>query len=118
MTDLYRSLEATLRTIIHGEFLVQIAKLAGIEVHQIPRPMSMHIITPYGIAQTLARDNLRAVPLSPSSQGAQLIGDSSLDLSIDSDMREQLDQWLIQLALDGSLEGMDYLLAIFHRDHP
>jgi hypothetical protein len=116
--DLYRTLEAILGTIIHGEFLVQIARLAGIEVHQVPRPMSMHITTPRGIAETLARDNLRTVPLSPSSYGAQLVGDSSLNLSIDSDMREQLDQWMIQLALDGSLEGMDSLLEIFHRDHP
>ena len=118
MTDLYKSLQAILKTIVHAQFLTHVAELAGVEVHQIPRPMSMHILTPRGIAQILVRDNLRIVPRSAPSYGAQLIGDSSLDLSVSTELQEQLDQWMIQLALDGSLEGMDNLLAIYHRDHP
>lgn len=79
--------------------------------------MSMHFLTGRGIANQIENHGLRLVAGSPTSSGAQLLGDASLDLNEEGDRKRQLDQWLTQVALDGSLDGMENLLVVHHEQY-
>lgn len=111
---LYRTLEAILKTITDPVFVRCLSDLGDVDKFLVPRPMSMYINMPYGIEQTLGNQNLAPVQGSGPSYGTHLTGDSLYDLSNDPELHKQIDQWLVQLALDGGLEGMEELLETLH----
>ena len=115
LPDLYETMEAMLTTLVDDKVLDPLANFAGISNQLVPRPKSMHFLTGHGIARTLNLYGLQLVAGSPTSQGAQLLGDDSLDLAEEGDRKRQLDQWLTQIALDGSLDGMESLLVSYHK---
>jgi hypothetical protein len=49
-----------------------------------------------------------------ASQGALLLADPALDLRQESERRTQVDTWLVQIALDSGLQGMEALLDRYH----
>ena len=118
IADLYEDVIALMETIVDTKFKEIVAELGGVEGHQVPRPMSLWVYFPNGVTQTLKTDSLREIPGSGTSLGSTLYGDNSLDLSIRSDLNKQVDQWIVQLALDGSLEGTEALLERYHLVHP
>ena len=118
IVDIYEDVVALVKTVIDPRFKEIVAEIGGVEAQQIPRPMTLGIFFPNGVTQTLRIDSLREIPGSGTSQGSTLIGDNSLDLSDESELNQQVDQWIIQLALDGSLEGTEDLLNRYHRAHP
>ena len=118
IADIYEDVVALVKTVIDPKFKEIVAEIGGVEAQQIPRPMTLGIFFPNGVTQTLRIDSLREIPGSGTSQGSTLIGDNSLDLSDESELNQQVDQWIIQLALDGSLEGTEDLLKRYHRAHP
>jgi hypothetical protein len=113
--ELFEGIEAALKAISNSATLSLLADIAGIEPYQIPRPMSMHVLMPYGVSKTLNNQNLQSIPESGFSGGALLLGDVTLDLSNETDLTKQIDQWMNQIALDAGLEGMESLLQHFHR---
>lgn len=117
LPDLYETMDAMLKTLVDATVVEPIAALAGISPQLVPRPMSMHILTGRGIANQIKNHGLRLVAGSPTSYGAQLLGDASLDLNEEGDRKRQLDQWLTQVALDGSLDGMESLLVVYHEQY-
>ena len=113
--ELFEGIKGALQTMTNPSVLSLLAEIAGIEIYQIPRPMSMHVLMPYGVARTLNNQNLRAIPESGYSGGAMLLGDMTLDLKQEADLNTQIDQWMVQIALDAGLEGMEPLLQLFHQ---
>jgi hypothetical protein len=61
-------------------------------------------------SELLFLEGLRPVPEAGPSRGATLIADPALDLRSLAERQTQLDSWLVQIALDGGLTGMEDLL--------
>jgi hypothetical protein len=63
------------------------------------------------VAEVLDTTGLSPIPDAGYSGGAHLLGDPALDLADDDDRSEQVRRWLIQVALDGGLTGMEKILG-------
>jgi hypothetical protein len=103
-------IDAMLATLTGKEVTAPLASLAGTGILAIPQPGIMHIVTERPIPDVLHTTGLRAIPDASDSRGAHLLADPALDLADDQDRSEQLRRWLIQVALDAGLTGMEQVL--------
>jgi hypothetical protein len=100
-------IDAMLATLTSKEVTAALASLAGTDILAIPQPRVMHIVTGRLIPDVLDTTGLWAIPDAGESRGAHLLADPALDLADDQDRSEQVRRWLIQVALDAGLTGMD-----------
>jgi hypothetical protein len=77
----------------------------------------MHIVTERPIPDVLDTTGLRAIPDAGESRGAHLLADRALDLAGHQDRSEQVRRWLIQVALDVGLTGMEQVLQRLTASH-
>jgi hypothetical protein len=103
-------IDAMLATLTGTEVTAALASLAGTDILAIPQPRIMHIVTERPIPDVLDTTGLRAVPDAGDSRGAHLLADPALDLADDQDRSEQVRRWLIQVALDADLTGMEQVM--------
>jgi len=100
-------IDAMLATLTGKEVTAALASLAGTDILAIPQPRIMHIVTERPIPDVLDTTGLRTIPDAGDSRGAHLLADPALDLADDQDRSEQVRRWLIQIALDAGLTGME-----------
>ena len=110
-------IDAMLATLTGKEVAAALADLAGTDILAIPQPRVMHIVTERPIPDVLDTTGLRAIPDAGESRGAHLLGDPALDLADDQDRSEQVRRWLIQVALDAGLTGMEQVLQRLTAPH-
>ncbi len=103
-------IDAMLATLTGKEVTAALASLAGTDILAIPQPRIMHIVTERPIPDVLDTRGLRAIPDAGDSTGAHLLADPALDLADDQDRSDQVRRWLIQIALDAGLTGMEQVL--------
>jgi len=112
--ELFKGIQIALKTMSKDSIRLLLSEIAGIEIFQVPVPMSMHVLMPYGVANTLIDQNLISIPDSGFSGGAFLLGDTTLDIGKNAELDQQVDQWMLQIALDAGLEGMEHLVQNLH----
>ena len=111
-------IDAMLATLTGTDVTAALASLAGTDILAIPQPRVMHIVTERPIPDVLDTTGLRAIPDAGESRGAHLLADPALDLADDQDRSEQVRRWLIQVALDAGLTGMEQVLQRLAARHP
>jgi hypothetical protein len=77
----------------------------------------MHMVTEQPIPDVLDTAGLLAIPDADDSRGAHLLADPALDLADDQNRSEQVRRWLIQVALDAGLTGMEQVLQRLTAPH-
>jgi hypothetical protein len=110
-------IDAMLATLTGKEVTTTLADMAGTDILAIPQPRVMHIVTERPIPDVLDTTGLRAIPDAGDSRGAHLLADPALDLANDQDRSEQVRRWLIQVALDAGLTGMEQVLQRLTAPH-
>jgi hypothetical protein len=110
-------IDAMLATLTGKEITAALADLAGTDILAIPQPRVMHIVTERPIPDVLDITGLRAIPDAGDSRAAHLLADPTLDLADDQDRSEQVRRWLIQVALDAGLTGMEKVLQRLTAPH-
>jgi hypothetical protein len=110
-------IDAMLATLTGKEVTAALADLAGTDILAIPQPRVMHIVTERPIPDVLDTTGLRAIPDAGDSRAAHLLADPTLDLADDQDRSEQVRRWLIQVALDAGLTGMEKVLQRLTAPH-
>lgn len=103
-------INAILATLTCRDVVAPLADLSGIDPLAVPQPRVMHMVTEGPVTEVLDTTGLNPIPDAGYSGGAHLLGDPALDLADDDDRSEQVRRWLIQIALDGGLTGMEKVL--------
>jgi hypothetical protein len=103
-------IDAILATLTCRDVVAPLADLSGIDPFAVPQPRVMHMVTEGPVIEVLDTTGLNPIPDAGYSGGAHLLGDPALDLADDDDRSEQVRRWLIQIALDGGLTGMEKVL--------
>jgi hypothetical protein len=88
-----------------------LADLAGIDQVAVPQPRVLHLRTSRPVHDVLDITGLKSIPDGGASYGGHVLADPALDLSDPSDRANQVQAWLVQLALDAGLIGMEQLLG-------
>lgn len=114
MPNLYKIIDGILTALIDLSVVRTLADLAGVDSVIVPQPTNLHFITGPSVKELLNPYGLTPVQEAGSSHGASLIADPTLDLSDNLERQKQLDDWLIQIALDAGLVGMEPLLVEYH----
>lgn len=114
VSDLYELVQSMMETLSLRSFVDQLADLAGIEAAAVPQPGVLHLVSGLPIDTVLQRGGLTSIEDAGVSHGARLLADPSIDLSSPSERRKQVDAWLIQIALDAGLRGMERVLEVYH----
>jgi len=109
---------AMLATLTCRDVVAPLADLSGIDPLAVPQPRVMHMVTGGSVTEVLDTTGLSPIPDAGYSGGAHLLGDPALDLADDDDRGEQVRRWLIQIALDGGLTGMEKVLERAAASHP
>jgi hypothetical protein len=99
-----------LSTLASQDVAAPLAELGGIHSLAIPQPRVMHIRTAESVWDILDTTGLELIPQAGPSWGVHLLADPALDLADDKERDEQVRRWLIQLALDAGLTGMEDVL--------
>jgi hypothetical protein len=102
--------EAMLATLVDEAVLSTVAELAGVHPIAVPQPRVLHLVTRRPVAMVLNTERLRAIPDAGTSHGAHLLADPARDLSAADERRAQVSEWLVQIASDAGLRGMQQLL--------
>lgn len=103
-------LDAVAATLTSPAVTGPVADLAGADPITVRQPRVLHIVSEPEIADLLP------VQLSPIqgggvSHGAHMLADPALDLSEPGERARQADRWLIQMAADAGLTGMEQLVS-------
>lgn len=114
LPDLYETMDGILTTLVDDGVVKALADLADVDPVVVPQPMNLNFITGPQVSELLFLEGLRPVPEAGPSRGATLIADPALDLRSSAERQTQLDSWLVQIALDGGLTGMEDLLDRYH----
>ena len=103
-------IDAVLATLTCKDVAGPLADLSGIDALAVPQPRVMHMVTVRPVPEVLDATWLKPIPDAGDSRGAHLLADPTLDLADDEERREQVRRWLIQIALDAGLTGMEQVL--------
>jgi hypothetical protein len=60
--------------------------------------------------QVLESSALRLIPDAGVSMGAHLLADPARDLAADDERHDQVRDWLVQIALDSGMVGMEQIV--------
>jgi hypothetical protein len=114
--NLYTTLDAMLASLADPSVVNALAGLAGIDPVIVPPPANLDFITGRVVGDLLYPGGLTPIPDAGPSHGANLLANPTLDLTAEGDRREQIDDWLQQIALDAGLSGMEKLLDAYHQE--
>jgi hypothetical protein len=112
--DLYETVDALIQGLIDPSVIAALAGLAGVEPELVPQPSTLHFIAGVPVGDLVLPYKLTPIPDAGTSLGANLRADPARDLADDDERREQVDNWLLQIALDAGLRGMEDLLREYH----
>lgn len=114
LSVLYPALDDLTATLTDPTVVAAVADLAGIDSEVVPQPTCCHFLTGVPVTELLDLPGLVPIEGAGVSQGALLLADPALDLHKESERRIQVDSWLVQIALDSGLQGMEALLDRYH----
>jgi hypothetical protein len=105
----FNVLDGLIGTLCEPEIVRTLADLADTDPIIVPAPRDVHIVSGGDLAELLP-------PLTPfhgagGSHGSHLRADPTLDLTDKADRAEQVTRWIIQMALDAGLRGMEQVIA-------
>ena len=103
-------INAALATLTCEDVTGPLADLGGIDALAVPQPRVMHMVTGRPVTEVLDTTWLKPIQDAGVSRGAHLLADPALDLADDEERSEQVRRWLIQIALDAGLTGMEQAL--------
>ena len=103
-------INAALATLTCEDVTGPLADLGGIDALAVPQPRVMHMVTGRPVTEVLDTTWLKPIQDAGDSRGAHLLADPALDLADDEERSEQVRRWLIQIALDAGLTGMEQAL--------
>ncbi|HET9894587.1 MAG TPA: ATP-binding protein [Streptosporangiaceae bacterium] len=106
-TTLLRSIAATLTS---PGVVGPIADLAGVEPFVVRQPRVLHL-TSRPPMRDLLPAQLRPIRDGGESHGAHMLADPALDLADPRERGDQVEQWLVQMAADAGLLGMEQIIA-------
>lgn len=104
-------IEAVLATLASASVAGPLADLGGIDLLAVPQPRIVHVVTGRSFTEVLDTTGLVPIPGAGYSGGAHLLADPALDLADSGDRVEQVNRWLVQIALDAGLAGMESALG-------
>lgn len=116
LPSLYTTIGALLESLTSPPVVEAVAALAGVEPMLVPQPGSLHFITGPPVDELLHLYRLSHIPDAGTSRGANLLADPARDLGAATERRQQVDDWLLQIALDAGLRGMEALLLEYHAE--
>lgn len=102
-------LDSLIATMTDSQVVAALADMAAIDPIIVPAPRTVHLVSGEPIAGLLPP--LPPIPGGRSGHGAYLRANPTLDLADSADRQQQVIQWLIQIAGDASLRGMEQLVA-------
>jgi Putative DNA-binding domain len=110
ITKLRKIIDATLATLTDKAVVEQLADLAGIDPIAVPQPRTVHLVTARAITEVLDTSELKSIQDAGSSHGAHLLANPARDLANPEERNAQTAEWLVQIALDAGLTGMQQIL--------
>ena len=87
-----------------------VADLAGADPITLPQPSVLHVVSEPPMPELLPA-HLSPIRDGGVSHGTHMLADPALDLSDPADRGEQANRWLIQMAADAGLLGMEQLVS-------
>lgn len=109
--DLCGLLEGILATVVDPSVVAALADLADVEEVLVAQPQQLHLVAGDAVSALLHPEGLAPVPGdSGGSHGGIFMANPALDLRVESECREQVDNWMRQLGLDAGLSGMEALI--------
>ena len=108
-------LDAVAATLTSPAVVGPVADLAGADPITVRQPRVLHIVSEPPMPDLLPAE-LSPIRDGGVSYGANMLADPALDLSDPADRAEQADRWLIQMAADAGLPGMEQLVSKMRGD--
>jgi hypothetical protein len=103
-------LDAVAATLTSPAVTGPVADLAGADPLTVRQPRVLHVVSGPPMPDLLPAQ-LSPVRDGGVSHGAHMLADPALDLSEPSERTEQVERWLIQMAADAGLLGMEQLVS-------
>lgn len=110
VSQLAELLDTIAATLTSPDVTGPLSDLAGIDRIAVPQPRVLHFVTARPVTEVIEINGFRQIPDAGPSHGGHVLANPALDLSDIDDRREQIQAWLVQLALDAGLLGMEQLL--------
>jgi hypothetical protein len=110
VSQLAELLDAIAATLTRPDITGPLSDLAGIDRIAVPQPRVLHFVTARPVTDVVETNGLRQIPDAGPSHGGHVLANPALDLYDSGDRQEQTQAWLVQLALDAGLLGMERLL--------
>lgn len=111
---LHRLVGAVLATLTDQAVVDALADLVGIDPIAVPQPSSLDLHGGPAVSEFLDLRSLVPIDDAGASHGANLLAQPALDLRDPIDRHQQVDDWLVELALDAGFTGMEDLLDQYH----
>jgi hypothetical protein len=118
ISGLYYTLNLMPETLVDQNVAAALANLAGVDPVTVPMPAIFHFLGGRTMTDLLHGSPLIAIPDAGPSRGALLMADPTLDPSRPDDRRVQVNNWMVQIALDSGLRGMEKALDQLSQEHP
>ena len=112
LDGLHRLVDAMLATLTNQSVVEALAGLAGIDPIAVPQPAGLDLHGSPAVTELLYMRGLTAVSDAGASHGANLVVQPALDLRDPVERHRQVDDWLVELALDAGFTGMDDVLDL------
>lgn len=100
-------LDDFIATLTDARVTANLADIAGTGTDLIRQPNVAYFSTGPSVQDLISAPRLSPIPDAGTSHGARLLADPSKDLADGRDRHEQVCSWMIQIALDGGLRGME-----------
>lgn len=114
--DLYETLEGLVLSLTQDSVVAAIADIADVDPVVVPQPPNLNFLTGIDVVELLWMEGLGQIPDAGTSRGANLLADPAIDLRSPDERRIQLDNWLVQVALDAGITGMEAVTERFHSE--
>jgi hypothetical protein len=102
--------DAVAATLTSPAIVGPVADLAGADPLTVRQPRVLHIVSGPPMPELLPAQ-LSPIRDGGVSHGTHMLADPALDLSDPAERAEQADRWLIQMAADAGLRGMEQLVS-------
>jgi len=109
--DLRGLLQDLCATLTNRDVTRRLAEMSGTDLELVRQPNVVHFVTGPPVIDLLSSHGLTPIPDAGTSRGARLLTNPARDLGDDLDRRDQVAEWMIQIALDAGLRGMEALIS-------
>lgn len=108
---LLEMIDGLIQSRVDGRVVQAIADLANVEQELVPQPQVLHVVSLIPVIDLLYPARLAAIDQAGPSHGSNMYADPTRDLRDRRERHAQLRDWLVQLAMDSGLQGMEAVLA-------